>query len=151
MEERSEPRPAPVRDLTRPRRSLQGDDRGDVIVSWLAKLVLVFGLVGVAGFDALSVALVPLSLADQSAAAARAASATWQQTGNAQYAYDQAVASALEADAGNSVSAASFSISPDDTVTLTVTRTPVTLLAHRIAPLAERLPRSQTADGRSVS
>lgn len=119
-------------------------ERGDIVLGWLTKLVVVLSALGLVAFDALSVGVASLSLADDGRAAAREASSVWLDTGRVQPTYDAAVRSAQDADPGNDVPADTFTIAADGTVTLTIRRTPPTLIAHRVGPLREQLALSRT-------
>jgi len=121
-------------------------DRGDVVLGWLTKVVLALSLVGVVLFDALSVGVNQVSTQEAAEKAARVASTRWQETNDVQQAYDAAVADA--AVGGREVPANGFSALPDGTVRLQVTAQPVTLVAHRIAPLRDLITTSASASAR---
>ena len=132
------------------RGSRRDRDRGDIVLGWLTKIVVVLGLAGLGFFDAISVAVTATTLSDQGRYAAREASAAWQQTGNVQQAYDAAVESATEANPANSVDTQTFRIDPDDTVHLRVSRTATSLLLFRWSRTAEWAQLEREASGRSV-
>jgi len=119
------------------------DDRGDIVLGWLTKVVLVLSLGGIVVFDALSVGVSRVSTQEAADRAARAASTRWQETHDVQQAYDAAVADA--AVGGREVPANGFSVLPDGTVRLRVTAQAVTLVAHRVAPLRDVITTSAAA------
>ena len=92
------------------------------MLSWLAKLAVIFGLAGILLFDAISVGVTATTLTDQGTYAARDASEEWQSTKSVQKAYEEAVNAAVEANALNTVDTESFRIDADDTVHLTISR-----------------------------
>lgn len=112
--------------------SVDRRDRGTVVVGWLVKLAVVLTLVGITGFDAVSVGVAHLNGTDDASSAASAAADSWQQSHNAQAAFQAAV------DAVNgkeSIDPKSFTIDADGTVHLTLTRHATTLVMYRIGPL----------------
>jgi hypothetical protein len=126
-------------------------ERGDIVLGWLTKLVVVLSVLGLVAFDALSIGVASLSLADDGRAAAREASSVWLNTGRVQPTYDAAVLSARGGDPGNDVLADTFTIAADGTVTLTIRRTPPTLVAHYVGPLREQLTLSRTESARAMN
>lgn len=126
-------------------------DSGGIVLGWLTRLTVIMALVGVALFDAISVGTTSASVADQGSAAALEASVTWNETKNAQKAFDTAVAFATEANAGNELDPRSFSIDPDGTVHLEVSRVAKTLVLYRWGRTAKWAQVSQQAKGRSVA
>jgi hypothetical protein len=125
-------------------------ERGDVLLSWLTKIVVVFGLAGIVIFDAVSVGVTTSSVTDQGALAARAASETWQETKNLQRAYETALARALESNPSNVVDARTFRVEDDDTVHLTISREADTLVLYRWDRTAKWALVEREAKGRSV-
>lgn len=125
-------------------------DRGDIVLGWLTKIVVVLGLAGLVLFDAISVGTTAMSLSDQGAYAAREASEVWQQTDSVQKAYDAAVAAATEQNPQTAVDPATFRIDQDNTVHLTVSRTATSILLYRWGRTAEWAELDREAAGRSV-
>jgi hypothetical protein len=126
-------------------------DRGDIVLGWLTKLVVVFGIAGLALFDAISLGTTYVNVADQGSYAAREASEMWASTKDLQKAYDAAVAAATEQNAGNTVDAASFRIDPDGTVHLKVSREATTLVIYRIHAIAKWADIERDESGHAVS
>lgn len=111
-----------------------GDARGAVVLGWLTKLVIVLAVIGVAGFDALSIVTTHLSASDEANAAAQAAEDSWSQSpGQVQLAYDAAAQYAEQH--GDRIPPRSFTIAPDGTVHLRVVKTVQTLVVRHIGPL----------------
>ena len=128
----------PERHATDPVRMgpLHGD-RGDIVLGWLTKLVVVLAVVGVIGFDLVALGVGRLQAEDRAAAAARAAASSWSSgSKDVQAAYDAAVARLAE-DAGglaeDSIDPSTFTVAPDGTVTLTLRHTAATLLVEKVA------------------
>jgi hypothetical protein len=112
--------------------STHGRDSGSMVVGWLVKLAVVLTLLGIVGFDGISLAVTHLNSQDDANSAASAAAETWQQTHSAQQAYQAAVDSAGSND---TVIAKTFTIDADGTVHLSLTRKATTLVMYRIGPL----------------
>lgn len=125
--------------------------RGDIVLGWLTKIVVVLGVAGLVLFDAISLGTTAMNLSDQGSYAAREASEAWQQTGNVQKAYDAAVATATEQNALNVVDPATFRIDEDNTVRLRISRTAATILLQYWDRTARWAEVEQEASGRSVA
>lgn len=126
-------------------------EHGGIVMGWLVKIVLAGALVGVVGFDAAALLSARFGLIDQGETAARAASESWQGLRNIQVAYDAAAATAAQANAGNTVDAATFAVSPDGTVRLQITRQVTTLLLHRVSALRRYTVLHETVAARSAA
>ena len=100
-------------------------DSGAIVLGWITKLAVVTAVVGVIGFDAISVGLAHLSTADDAANAVQAASQNFESTHNLQLAYNAAVKTMKPSE---SLEVKGFAIQPDGTTSLTVTNTAHTLL-----------------------
>jgi len=127
-----------------------GNDRGGIVLGWLTKLTVALALVGIVLFDAISVGSTAATVADQGTYAAHEASATWDQTKDLQQTYDAAVAAATEQNPQNVVSPKQFTVDPDGTVHLVVSRVAPTLILSRWDRTATWAHVSQNAKGRSV-
>ena len=108
-------------------------DRGGIVLGWLTKLVVVLSLVGLVGFDLISLGASRLRAEDSAQAAARAAVQTWTGPEDLQAAYDAALAEVLVDD--HTIDTQSFAFTPDGTVTLTLRSTAPTLLVRRVPAL----------------
>ena len=127
-----------------------GHDRGGIVLGWLTKLTVVLGLVGIMLFDAISIASTTASVSDAGSYAAREASSTWDSTKNLQQTYLTAAAAAAEQNPENVVSTKNFTVDPDGTVHLVITREASTLILFRWSRTAEWAHVSREARGRSV-
>ncbi len=125
-------------------------DAGGIVIGWLTKIVVVLGIAGIGLFDAISIGTTAVTLTDQGSYAARDASEVWKTTHNVQSAYNEAVASAIEQNAGNQVDAASFRIGENNTVHLRVSREAPTLVLYRWSRTAEWAQLEREAKGRSL-
>jgi hypothetical protein len=111
-------------------------DRGDIVLGWLTRLTVVLGLVGLVGFDAISLGVGRLATEDAAHAAAGAAVRSWADTQDVQRAYEAAL-SELDPVSGleGTIPPSSFSIAPDGAVTLTLERTSATMLVEKVPPI----------------
>lgn len=108
-------------------------DRGDIVLGWLTRVVALLGVLGVAGFDAVSLVGTRFAAEDHARTAARAAATAFEQTRVAQTAYDAALGEVLTS--GDTIDPAGFTAAQDGSVTLTLRRTAPTLVVDRIPPL----------------
>ncbi len=118
-------------------------ERGDIISSWLIKLTVTLALLGVVAYDGLSLLTTEIGLSDQAASSARAAVEAVE-TGGIQKAYPAAQTRALEQNVSNDVAPADVQVLRDGSVTVTVHRTAITLILHRLGPLADWADRGAT-------
>jgi hypothetical protein len=132
------------------RRAQVSSERGDVLMSWVVKIALVLGILGIGLFDAISIGSTSVTIADQGSYAARQASDVWQLDKDLQKTYDAAVAAAHEDNPHNSVATKDFRVDPDGTVHLTIARTASTIVVRRIGPIRAWARVRHTAEGRSV-
>jgi hypothetical protein len=103
-------------------------DTGSIIIGWMTKLVVTFAIIGVLGFDAISVGVGQLATADDASTAVQAASQNFETTHNLQAAYTAAVAAVKP---GETIRTADFTIQPDGTTSLSLVNTVHTLLLYR--------------------
>jgi len=126
-------------------------DRGDIVLGWLTRLVVIFGLAGILFFDAIAVGVTATSLTDQGNYAARDASEVWQSTKSVQKAYEAAVTAAVEANPLNTIDTKSFRIDDDNTVHLTISREATTLVLYRWSRTAGWGQLDREARGKSIA
>ncbi|MGN6522461.1 MAG: hypothetical protein ACTHMZ_04525 [Actinomycetes bacterium] len=119
-------------------------DRGDIVLGWLTRLVVVLGALGIVGFDVISVAATQFTVADTASSAAVAARDDWQAHHDVQSAYDKARATAAEDNAQNKVPAASFMVLPSGQVELQVDRDASTILFGHLPVLKDWVHRTAT-------
>lgn len=129
-------------------RILGATDAGNIVVGWLAKLVVVFSVLGVLVFDGVSMGIAELAVTDAAAAASQAASRELMSGGTPQDAYVAATGSAVQDDAFNTLPTESFLVDADRTVTLTVVRETPTLVLHFIPRSEEWLVAEATSTHR---
>lgn len=110
-------------------------DRGDIVLGWLTKLVVVLAVLGVIGFDLISLGTARFQAEDHAQTAVRAASSSYASGRDLQQAYDAALAEVVEH--GDTIDPQTFTIGPDGTVTLTLHRTAPTMLVEKVPPLRE--------------
>jgi hypothetical protein len=109
-----------------------GTDRGAVRVGYVTKLAVVLAIIGVFGYDGVSIFAVHITTSSDASNAADAASANWQQTHNVTLAYDAASTLAAAHHERVLTCASCFTIAPDNTVHLELRRSAHTLLFSRL-------------------
>lgn len=109
-----------------------GRDRGDIILGWLTKLVLVLAVVGVIGFDAVSLVQAQFQASDRATTAASAAAADYATSKDLQKAYNAAFATTTD---GDTIETDTFSVGRDGVVTLRLHHRATTLVVEKIGPL----------------
>ena len=137
-------------DLTSVSRWPARADRGDIVLGWLTKVVVVLTLLGVCAYDGLSIVATKFSLADDGQSAAIAASTAWMQTKDVQKALAAAQTSASDSDVLDTVIPSSLVIDPDGTVHLRLQREATTVLLNYIGPLKHWSMVTVAAEGRDV-
>ena len=109
----------------------QTSDRGSIVIGWLAKLVVVLVLFAIVAFDAIAVGSAHLSGSDDANNAASAAALAWQQSHHSiQAAYDAAAASITNSN--EKVLTKDFTVSPDGSIHLLMTRRVNTLVMKHV-------------------
>ena len=108
-------------------------DRGDIVLGWLTKLVATLAVLGVLGFDLISLGAARFQAEDHAQAAVRAANEAYRSTPDLQAAYDAALAEVVEH--GDTIDPQTFAVAPDGTITLTLHRTASTMVIEKIGPL----------------
>ena len=107
-------------------------DRGDIVLGWLTKLVVTLAVLGVVGFDLVSLGAARFQAEDHAQAAVRAANDSWKSAKDLQAAYDAALAEVLEH--GDTIDPQTFTVSTDGNITLTLHRTAATMVVEKIGP-----------------
>lgn len=109
-------------------------DAGVIVLGWLTKIVLSLAVVGLIGFDVISVVVANFSAGERGTRAARvASSACLASKGDVQQAYDAAYAVALEY--ADTIDTIGFSCVPNGEVSLVYRHETATLLIAKIGPL----------------
>ena len=109
-------------------------ERGDIVLGWLTRIVVVLSIVAISAFDTIAIASSHLSATDDANAAAEAANFAWNnRNGNVQAAYD-AAAEYAETHSETLVPK-SFSITTTGEVHLILKSHATTLAVGRIGPL----------------
>lgn len=121
------------------------DDRGDIVLGWLSKLVVFLGVLGVIGFDCVSLMQARFQAADRANTAASAAADIYKGTHDVQKAYNAAYATVSDSD---TIETKTFQVRPDGTVTLRLHHEATTLLIRRIGPLRSWADAVGTGEGR---
>lgn len=132
-----------MRDISR------ADDAGGIVIGWLTRLVVVLAVVGVIGFDAVSIAVAHVNIVDDANSAVQAASLSWQSAHNIETAYQAAEAALPPGE--EEVLPTSFAIAADGTVRLTVRRTVRTLIVRHLGSLSRWDVVTTTQSGKAIS
>jgi hypothetical protein len=109
-------------------------DAGDVILSWLTRVVLVIAATAVVGFDGLSIAVAHVSAQDDANSAAVAAATAWVGEKGAP-APTLLAAQNSAAQHGETVLPRSLTVDADGTVHLKLERDATTVVIRHIGPL----------------
>jgi hypothetical protein len=123
-------------------------DRGDVVLGWLTKLVVVLGLLGLAAFDGISLAQARFQAADHATTAASAAADDYKSNHDLQKAYNAAFATVSGND---TIETKTFQVATDGTVTLRLHHEATTLILNHIGPLKHWADAVETGEGRPAS
>ncbi|MDX6228387.1 MAG: hypothetical protein QOI76_1777 [Frankiales bacterium] len=107
---------------------VEAGDAGSIVIGWMTKLVVTFAIIGVLGFDGISVGLGHLATSDDASTAVQAASQNFQSSHNLQAAYAAAQAAVKSTE---TIGTTDFTIRPDGTASLTLTNTVHTLVFYR--------------------
>ena len=121
-------------------------DRGDIVLGWLTKLVVTLAVLGVIGFDLVSLGTARFQAEDHAQAAARAANAAFKSGNDLQKAYDAAFAEATQH--GDTIDPQTFTAGADGNITLTLRRTAPTMLVEKIGPARSWADVEVTVTGR---
>lgn len=138
-----------LKEASRRADPLHMDDRGDIVLGWLTKVVAVLAVLGVLGFDAISLGAARFQAEDHAQLAARAAAETYRSGEDLQAAYDAAVSEVLEH--GDTIDPQTFTVAEDGTVTLTLLRVAPTMLLEKIGPAKDWARMTSTASARDTA
>lgn len=112
-----------------PHRGVSAGDQGSIVLGWLTRLTLVLTIMGVLGFEVLSIAVAHVQVQDIGQTAAQDAISAYQESAkNPEFAFN--AASAYAESQGASISKKSFVIT-DESVTFDLTKVAPTLLMYR--------------------
>jgi type II secretory pathway pseudopilin PulG len=123
-------------------------DRGDVVLGWLTKLVVILGLLGLVAFDGISLAQARFQAADHATTAASAAADDYKSNHDLQKAYNAALATVTGTD---TIETKTFQVATDGTVTLRLHHEATTLVLNHVGPLKHWADAVETGEGRPAS
>jgi hypothetical protein len=109
---------------------VSAEDRGDMVVGWLTRVIVVIAVVAIIGFDAIIVVQSQITVRDQASSAATAGLTSYSHDHNVETAYHAALADAQSANPADTIKPSDFRISTTGVVTVVVSRPVHTLLAH---------------------
>jgi hypothetical protein len=121
------------------------DDRGDIVLGWLTKVVVVLGVLGLLSFDGVSLVQARFQASDRATTAASEAADSYKSTKDLQKAYDAAMATVHD---GDTIETKTFTIADDGTVTLRLHHKATTLLVRRVRALRSWADAVGTGEGR---
>ncbi len=117
-----------------PVRRRSSSDHGDIVLGWLTRITVIFTVLGVVGFEVLSIAVAHVQIQDIGQTAGQDAIETYHQSRNPVLAYDTAKAYAESHDAR--IVKKSFVID-DESVSFDLVKVAPTLLMYRWDKLAK--------------
>ncbi len=120
-------------------------DRGDIVLGWLSKVVVVLGLLGLVGFDGISLMQSRFQAADRATTAAAAAADDYKTSHDVQHAYNAAFATLSGTD---TIETSNFQVAQDGAVRLRLHHVANTLILRRIGPLKHFEDAVETGEGR---
>lgn len=124
------------------------EDRGDVVLGWLTKLVVILGVLGIIGFDGISLVQARFQAADRATTAAAAAAEDYKSNHDLQKAYNAAFAT-LSGD--DTIETKTFRVAANGTVMLRLHHPASTLVVKRISPLEHLTDAVETGEGRPAA
>ncbi len=110
-------------------------DQGGIVLGWLARLVVVIAAAGLLAFDAVSVGVTRLAVADAARTVASRAAGAWGESHERRRAYEAALAAARASDPTAQVPPDRFRIDPDGAVHLELRRTAHTVVLGHVPAL----------------
>lgn len=126
-----------------------GNDRGAARLSTITWLIVVLAVIGLVGYDSVSVLSSRVTAQNDAQTAAYAASQAWHTTPNLDTAYQAAVASL--AGKGDTVLTRHFTVDADGTVHLLVRRHARSILMTHIGPLRKYTVAVEHGDANSIN
>lgn len=124
------------------------DERGDMVVGWLARIAVVLAIIAVIGFDVVTTFQGQVTARDQAGTAATAGYESYAANHNVQTAYQAALAAAKAADPADTIKPADFVVTQAGVVTLKLSR-PVHTIVARYLPIPAA--KMATANGTAQS
>lgn len=110
-------------------------DRGSIVVGWLVRLTLTLGLLGLIGFELLSIAVTHVTVQDIGSQSADAAQTSWAQVHSIPQAY--AAAEEYARSQGATIPHNSFAVNADGSMRFVVRKVATTLVVGHIHPLSK--------------
>jgi hypothetical protein len=114
-------------------------DSGAIVLGWLTKVAVALGLIGLIAFDVISLSVARLGVTDDANAGARAAARAYDETHNVDRAYEAALEAVRELNPDDTITAGTFNISQQGSVSLVVQREAVTIVARYIPKIKDEL------------
>jgi hypothetical protein len=111
------------------------EERGDMVVGWLVRIVIILAVLAVIGYDAITTIQAQITVRDQASSAAVAGYDNYAWSHNVEAAYQAALAAAHSSNTADVIVPSDFVISSDGSVTLKMSRPVHTVFAHYL-PIA---------------
>jgi hypothetical protein len=105
-------------------------DAGDMVIGWLTRVAAILLVIGLVGFEALSIVVAKIQLGDTAASAGSTALSAYAGSHSVPVAYQQA--QAVAAQDGASIVQKSFRFNVDGSVEFTIRKTANTLLVQHL-------------------
>lgn len=125
------------------------DDRGGIVIGWLTRITVLLALLGLFGYDAISVVVARTTAADHAVTAAAAGADAWVATHHDLRAVGVAVARSAQA-TGDTVDPDSPTVDADGTVHARLCRVATTLLLQRTARTREMASQCGSGQARTA-
>ncbi len=110
-------------------------DAGDMVVGWLTRVAVILLVIGLAGFEALSIMVARIQLSDTAASAGSTALSAYSGSHDVSTAYNQA--EVVAEDAGAKIVQRSFRFNADGSVEFTIRKNANTVLLQHIKATAD--------------
>lgn len=121
---------------------------GDVVLGWLTKISIALALLGLVGYELISLGVTRVNTQELAGEVARAGSEVFQRSRDVQQAY--LAGSVVAAEGSGVVAPEDFTVEADGTVSVTVCREASSLLLHRTKRTRKWLKTCETARAKFV-
>jgi hypothetical protein len=115
------------------------EERGDMVVGWLVRIVIILAVLAVIGYDAITTVQAQITVRDQASSAAVAGYDNYAWSHNVEAAYQAALADAHSSNTADVIVPSDFVVSSDGSVTLKMSRPVHTVFAHYLPIAAAKL------------
>ena len=124
---------------------MANNDNGLIVLGWMTKLALTMAVLGLIGFDGVSLVAAKFSAADRATTYANDAAGLYRTSKNIDTTYAAIVAEAK--DKGDTVDIKTFSVAPDGIITLTMHHTAKTIWMQKVSFLKKYTTVTEHGEG----